>query len=132
VANLQGYSFHLISSNGSPAHDLVIQTETFLADGSANFTGTWSGQGPNSHQITNGRIWFDATGKMEMSFSWTNGSNGTNSFLGTLTRVNPFPAAAYYYGAPYHLDGDVTSSTGGGPGHVSGNGAPPPLVYKLV
>jgi hypothetical protein len=135
VANIQGYSFNLISSSGKPAHTLVIQTETFLSDGSATFTGTWQGSGPNAgtpKQIMNGTLKFDAMGNMKLSFSWMNGSGGQNSFLGTLTRVNTSPPAAAYLYPTYHLDGDVTTSVpGDGPGHVSGNGTPPPLVFKM-
>jgi hypothetical protein len=130
VPNLQGYSFHLISSNGKPAHNLVIQSETYNADGSASFTGTWSGDGPNSKAVS-GTLKFDANGNMILSFSWTNGSGGQNSFSGTLTRVNNSPiTAAEYRGASYYLEGDVTSATGGGPGHISGYSQAPMLVAK--
>jgi len=135
VANIQGYSFYLISSSGKPAHTLVIQTETFLCDGSATFTGTWSGSGPNGgtpHQIMNGRLWYDCAGNMKMSFSWTNGSGGQNSFLGTLTRVNTSPVSPAFLRSAYHLDGDVTTPVAGqGPGHVSGYGTPPVPVFQL-
>jgi len=135
VANIQGYSFYLISSSGKPAHTLVIQTETFLADGSATFTGTWQGSGPNAgtpKQIMNGTLKYDAMGNMKLSFSWMNGSGGQNSFLGTLTRVNTYPPAAAYLYATYHLDGDVTTPVAGqGPGHVSGYGTPPVPVFQL-
>ncbi|HTU89163.1 MAG TPA: hypothetical protein VMF69_03605 [Gemmataceae bacterium] len=128
VPNLQGYSFHLISSNGKPAHDLVIQRETYNVDGSASFTGTWSGDGPNSKAI-NGTLKFDANGNIVLSFSWTNGSGGQNNFSGTLTRVNTSPITASAYSGRYYLEGDVMSSTGGGPGHISGySQAPLPLV----
>ncbi len=137
VANIQGLSFHLTSSNGKPAHDLYIQTESYNADGSASFTGTWSGDGPNSdgtgHQVLNGTIKFDANGNTIMTFSWGNGQGTLNNFSGTLTpAVNKYPAtAASIYAARYHLDGDVTTppGTGGGPGHISGNGSlPMPLM----
>jgi hypothetical protein len=139
VPNLQGYSFHLISSNGKPAHDLVIQSETYNADGSASFTGTWSGDGPNGtgtpKPITNGTIKYDASGNIVLSFSWTNGSGGQNSFSGDLTRNNPrWPAtAALYFDVSYHLDGYVTTSTpGGGPGHVYGDSTAPTPVLKAA
>jgi hypothetical protein len=131
VPNLQGYSFHLISSNGKPAHDLVIQGETYNADGSASFTGTWSGDGPNGNgtpkAIMNGTLKFDGEGNVFLSFSWTNGSGGQNSFSGVLTRINTGPlAVATFFGARYHLEGDVTTATpGGGPGHVSGDSQAP-------
>jgi len=135
VANIQGYSFYLISSSGKPAHTLVIQTETFLADGSATFTGTWQGSGANAgtpKQIMNGTLKYDATGNMKLSFSWMNGSGGQNSFLGTLTRVNTYPPAAAYVYATYHLDGDVTTPVAGdGPGHVYGNGTPPLPMFQM-
>lgn len=137
VPNLQGYSFHLVSSNGKPAHDLVIQSETYNADGSASFTGTWSGDGPNGSgtpkAISNGTIKYDASGNIILSFSWTNGSGGQNSFSGDLTRNNsrwPAAAAAAYFGVTYHLDGNVTTATpGDGPGHISGDSqAPIPML----
>lgn len=134
VANIQGLTFHLISSSGKPAHDLTIQTETFNCDGSATFTGTWKGYGPNGpgtpKQIMNGKIFFDAAGNMKLSFSWTNGSGGQNNFLGTLTRINQ--TSPYIYAPQFHLDGDVTTAVpGDGPGHVSGNGMPPPPVMAM-
>lgn len=138
VPNLQGYSFHLISSNGKPAHDLVIQSETYNADGSASFTGTWAGEGPNGtgtpKPISNGTLKYDATGNILLSFSWTNGSGGQNTFSGVLTRINTGPMAAVtYFGAHYHLEGDVTASTpGDGPGHISGDSQSPAPVMKAT
>ena len=52
VPNLQGYTFHLNSSNGKPAHTLNIKTETYNRFGSASFTGTWQGDGPNSKPVS--------------------------------------------------------------------------------
>jgi hypothetical protein len=134
VPNLSGVSFHLLSANGKPAHDLVIQNETFAADGSANFTGTWTGDGANggnAHQILNGTLKYDANGNLKISFAWANGSGSQNSLSGTITRVNSYPAtAASPYGVHWHLDGDVTTSRpGGGPGHVYGNGG---ILYPVA
>ena len=136
VPNLQGYSFHLISSNGKPAHDLVIQSETYNANGSASFTGTWSGDGPNGDgtpkAIMNGTLKYDANGNIILSFSWMNGSGQQNSFSGVLTRINTGLASEVaYFGAHYHLEGDVTTPTpGDGPGHISGDSQGPILVMK--
>jgi len=132
VPNLQGYSFHLISSNGKPAHDLVIQTETYNADGSATFTGTWKGdKGGGVNPITGGTLTFDAQGNISIWFSW---KNGQNSLQGTITTVqNHLPNGVIVYGFHYHLDGNVTTaSSSGGPGHVSGNGQAPPPVAKAA
>ena len=125
VANLQGYSFHMVSSSGKPAHDLVIKTETYNADGSANFTGTWQGYGPNSTgtpKTISGTIKLDAQGNTNLSFSWANGSGGMNTFNGTLT------AHPYEHGRrlldlfPFPPQGDVTTPVpGDGPGHISGD-----------
>ena len=140
VPNLQGYSFHLVSSNGKPTHDLVIQSETYNADGSASFTGTWAGDGPNGSgtpkAISNGTIKYDASGNIVLSFSWTNGSGGQNSFSGDLTRNNtrwPEAAAVSCYGVSYHLDGNVTTPTpGDGPGHISGDSQSPIPMMKAA
>ncbi|HEV3255311.1 MAG TPA: hypothetical protein VG013_00395 [Gemmataceae bacterium] len=106
-SRLQGVSFHLISIDGKPAHDLTIQTESYLADGSATFTGTWTGdKGGKTHNIT-GSLTFDAQGNIAISFSW---NNGQNSLQGTITRVYNSPTAHdYVYGYHYHLEGDVTT-----------------------
>jgi hypothetical protein len=136
VAYLAGVSFHLTSSTGKPPHDLTIQTETYLPDGSATFTGTWAGGGANgkSHAIS-GTLQLDANGNITIAFSWTNGAGTQNSFLGTITRINNQgpAAAAYAYGNHYHLEGDVTTPVqGGGPGHVSGDGGIPYPVLKAA
>jgi hypothetical protein len=130
VANLQGYSFYLISSNGKPAHDLVIQTEAYNPNGSATITGTWTGENPagsgNPNPIT-GTLSFAANGSLVLSFLWTNGQGSQNSFTGTITTVQTTPAsAATPYGIHYYLEGTVTSPTpGDGPGQVSGYGSLP-------
>ncbi len=126
VPDVQGYTFHLTSSNGKPAHTLVITSETYMWSGSASFTGTWAGDGPNSKPVS-GTLVFEAnsTSTVSVNFSWTNGNSGQNSFSGTLTRVhNRIPV----YTTDYYLTGNVTSSTGGGPGMVSGYGYPPRTV----
>ncbi len=118
VPELQGYTFHLTSSNGKPAHTLVITSETYMWSGSASFTGTWSGDGPNAKTVS-GTMVFAANSHTvtSVNFSWTNGSNEQNSFSGNLTPGAP--ATSYY------LTGQVTSPSGGGPGRVSGYGYPP-------
>ena len=128
VPELQGYTFHLTSSNGKPAHTLVIKSETYNWFGSASFTGTWSGDGPNSKAVS-GTLVFEANSNtvVDVKFSWTNGSGGQNSFSGNLTPVHNRISV---YSAAYYLVGNVTSSTGGGPGMVSGYGQPPRPVLK--
>ncbi len=123
VPNLKGYTFYLNSTNGKPAHTLTITSETYNRFGSASFTGTWSGDGPNS-QAVSGTLVFAAnsTTVVDVNFSWTNGSGGQNSFSGSLTSVHN--RITVLSGA-YYLTGNVTSSTGGGPGMVSGYGYPP-------
>ena len=39
IPDLRGYTFHLNSTNGKPAHTLGITTETYDRLGSASFTG---------------------------------------------------------------------------------------------
>ena len=116
------------SSSGKPAHTLVIKTETYNWFGSASFTGTWQGDGPNSKPVS-GTLVFAANSHtvVNVNFSWTNGSGGQNSFSGTLTPVHNRISVL---SASYFLTGNVTSSTGGGPGMVSGYGYPPRLVIK--
>jgi hypothetical protein len=128
VPNLQGYTFDLNSTNGKPAHTLNIKTETYNRFGSASFTGTWSGDGPNSKTVS-GTLVFAAnsTTVVNVNFSWTNGSGGQNSFSGSLASVHN--RISVFSGA-YYLTGNVTSSTGGGPGMVSGYGYPPRPVLK--
>ena len=123
VPNLRGYTFHLNSTNGKPAHTLNIKTETYNRFGSASFAGTWSGDGPASKTVS-GTLVFAAnsTTVVSVSFSWTNGSGGQNSFSGSLTPVHN---RIVVFSAAYYLTGNVTSSTGGGPGMVSGYGYPP-------
>jgi hypothetical protein len=123
VPSLKGYTFYLNSTNGKPAHTLAITSETYNRFGSASFTGTWSGDGPNSHAVS-GTLVFAAKSKtvVNVNFSWTNGSGGQNSFSGSLTPVHN---RIVVFSAGYFLSGTVTSSTGGGPGMVSGYGYPP-------
>jgi hypothetical protein len=128
VPNLEGYTFHLNSTNGKPAHTLVIKTESYNWFGSASFTGTWQGDGPNSKTVS-GTLVFAANSHnvVNVNFSWTNGSSGQNSFSGSLTQVHNRISV---YSAAYFLSGNVTSSTGGGPGMVSGYGYPPRPVLE--
>ena len=120
---LQGYTFYLNSANGKPAHTLVIASESYNRLGSASFTGTWQGDGPNGKTVS-GTLAFAANSHtvVNVNFSWTNGSSGQNSFSGSLTPVHNRISVL---SAAYHLTGNVTSSTGGGPGMVSGYGYPP-------
>ena len=123
VPDLRGYTFYLNSTNGKPAHTLVIKTETYNRFGSASFTGTWQGDGPNSKTVS-GTLVFAANSHtvVSVNFSWTNGNSGQNSFSGSLTPVHNRISVL---SAGYYLTGNVTSSTGGGPGMVSGYGYPP-------
>jgi hypothetical protein len=126
--NLAGLDFHLISTNGSPAHDLVIKTEVQHLFGNANFTGTWSGaNGPNVNQITDGSLHFINATTTSMHFTF---ANGTHSFSGTVTWVAPKFQAFAIIAGHYHLDGVVTvaGNPNGGPGHVEGNAFLPPLT----
>ena len=123
IPNLQGYTFYLNSTNGKPAHTLIITSESYNRFGSASFTGTWQGDGPNSKAVS-GTLAFAAHSRtvVNVNFSWTNGSGGQNSFSGSLTAVHNRISV---FSAGYYLTGNVTSSTGGGPGMVSGYGYPP-------
>ncbi len=130
VPDVQDYTFSLTSSSNKPAHTLVITSETYMWSGSAFFTGTWQGDGPNAKTVS-GTLAFapNSTTVTDVNFSWTNGSNGQNSFSGTMTRVNNrLPV----YTTDYYLTGTISSSTGGGPGMVSGIGYPPRPVNHFV
>jgi hypothetical protein len=124
VPSLQGYSFHLTSSNGKPAHDLYIKTESYLPDGSANFTGTWTGEkGGGVNAITDGSLHYDAQGNIAISFSWKNGQNRLDGTITQISNRYSRVSGASVFGSTYHLEGDVTTGNpGGGPGHVSGDG----------
>ena len=117
---------HFATTNGKPAHTLVINSETYSWFGSASFTGTWQGDGPNGKPVS-GTLAFAAnsTTVVNVNFSWTNGSGGQNSFSGSATPVHN---RISIFSAGYYLTGNVTSSTGGGPGMVSGFGYPPRQV----
>ena len=128
VPDLRGYTFYLNSTNGKPAHTLIVTTESYNRLGSASFTGTWQGDGPNS-KIVSGTLVFAGRSHtvVSVNFSWTNGSGGQNSFSGSLTPVHNRISVL---SAAYYLTGNVTSSTGGGPGMVSGYGYPPRPVLS--
>jgi hypothetical protein len=128
--DLRGLDFHLISSNGKPAHDLAIQTEHFSWFGGASFTGTWKGSGGNgtAHAVSDGALHYLAPGKASMTFSW----NGTQHFSGTVTWVAPKFNSFHFQLGHWHLEGDVTSQDNptGGPGHVAGNAYLPILLHQ--
>jgi hypothetical protein len=129
VPNLAGLDFHLISTNGAPAHDLVIKTEVqHFFTSSASFTGTWSGANGGVNQITDGSLHFINPTTTSMQFSF---ANGTHSFRGTVTWVpNVFNGHIILPFGHYHLDGVVTvaGNPNGGPGHVEGNAFIGPIV----
>jgi hypothetical protein len=127
VPNLQGYTFYLNSTNGKPSHTLIIKTEAYNRFGSASFTGTWQGDGPNAKTVSGTLVYAaNSTTVVNIHFSWTNGSGGQNSFSGSAT---PVQNRISVFSAGYYLTGNVSSSTGGGPGMVSGYGYPPrPVV----
>jgi hypothetical protein len=130
VPNLKGYTFNLNSTNGKPAHTLVINSETYNWNGSASFTGTWKGDGPNSHAVSGSLVFApNSTAVTNVNFSWTNGNGGQNSFSGSLTRnLVRFSR----FSGDYYLTGNVSSPTGGGPGMVSGYGYPPRPVNHFI
>jgi hypothetical protein len=130
VPDVQGYTFHLTSTSNKPAHTLVITSETYnFWSGSASFTGTWSGDGPNSHAVSGSLVFApNSTTVTNVNFSWTNGNGSQNSFSGTLTR-NSIRFSRFY--GEYYLTGNVSSPTGGGPGTVYGYGTPPPVIGRL-
>jgi hypothetical protein len=105
VPDLAGVRFRLdsLSNPGTPVHELDIQSQTYNADGSASFTGTWSplGDPANAKPVFNARLAYDAAG-IHITFNF-----GPHSFDGHITRLGLF----------WHIDG-VTDAA---PGHVAGN-----------
>jgi hypothetical protein len=113
---------NLTSSDGKPAHDLNILTQTNTPSG-AVIGGTWKGDGPNggtAHPIANAYLFFDDEADICIHFEW----NNKNQFDGILTYVPE--QASPFIAAHYHLEGNVSplpgnDSSGPGPGHVSGD-----------
>ena len=128
VPNFTGYTFHLISTNGKPAHDLLIQSETFNADGSASFAGLWHGENPDGsgqyQAVTGGRLVENANGTTTITFSW---NDGANYFSGTITPVPNKYSNVEAMPPVYTITGMVTAANGGGPGAVTGTGAHTPV-----
>jgi hypothetical protein len=106
VPDLTNVFFTMKSLDNGTPHQLLIQTQTGIPDGSATFTGLWGLQNNGGVPITNGQLVQDLTGT-HITFGW--GSN--HSFDGYITQVN----------GHWHIDGQVTVQGGGGPGHVVGD-----------
>jgi hypothetical protein len=126
--DLRGLDFHLISSNGKPAHDLKIETEHFSFFGHASFTGEWIGdKNGGVNPVTDGSLQYTGPGRASMSFSW----NGAHYFNGNVTWVAPSFTHFHLRPGHWHLEGDVTvpGNPGGGPGHVAGDAYLPLLLH---
>jgi hypothetical protein len=107
VADLSNVHFALLDSNNPPhAHQLVIHNQFFDKNGAATFDGLWD-QGNNVGQPVFGQLAWDGGQGIRITFTF--GSD--HSFAGHITVQNNL----------WHLEGDVTVTGGGGPGHVSGN-----------
>jgi hypothetical protein len=107
--NFAGIVFNMTSLTNGTTHQLQIQTQTDLSNGTATFTGVWDGNKGGPGSPVTGTLSFDAQGKIHIHFTF---GNGTHSFDGTIT-----PG---FLGS-WHIDGYVTVTGGGGPGHVVGN-----------
>ncbi len=101
VPNLTGDRFGMISVSNGTKHSLLIQTES-----RGLFTGSFTGKWDGGAAISNGQLVDDANG-VHISFTW---GNGSHSFDGELTAA----------GSIWDIDGNVTVTGGGGPGHVVG------------
>jgi hypothetical protein len=125
--SFQNFVFHLKSGSNAPNHTLTITSQTSVNTNFAFIQGTWQGDGPNAKQIT-GSI---TDGTISITASWANGMGGTNTLVGRLTPIVPrvplFPPR-------WELTGTVVVTNGqgavvaGGPGAVSGEGAPPQVL----
>jgi hypothetical protein len=123
--SIQGLSFLLQSTNGSPDHTLKIGTQASLPFELASITGTWQGKNAGSVKsftgtITKGRYLYIAC-------SWANGMSGMNTLSGTLVLKKKSPNAVL---PEWFLQGAVTATdqngmvVPGGPGDVSGYASP--------
>jgi hypothetical protein len=103
VPDMTGDKFVMQSQTNGTVHTLVIQSQSFNGDGSANFTGTWDG----GAAVADGHLEY-GLGGVHVTFTW---GNGSHSFDGVISGSE----------GSYHIDGQVTVTGGGGPGHVVGN-----------
>jgi hypothetical protein len=120
------FVFHLKSSSNAPNHTLTITSQTSVSTNFAFIQGTWQGDGPNAKKIT-GSI---TDGAVSLTCSWANGMGGTNTLIGRATpssRIVAFPPRWEFSGSVVVTDaqGNIVA---GGPGMVSGEGAPPQEV----
>jgi hypothetical protein len=117
----QGFVFVLVSSAGKANHILTISLQIDGFGPNAGIIGSWRSQdNPASLKPVEGWI-TQGGGSIECQWSTPNG--GTNVLTGTLS-YNPgrFTRVTGLAWPSAFLDGDVTASDGGGPGHVSGTG----------
>jgi hypothetical protein len=113
MTNFNGVTFDMASTSNGSNHVLQItsQTDVGLFHHSATFNGIWGPQVGSGTAVT-GTLHYDVNGNVHIQFTW---GNGTHSFDGTITGTV----------GHYHIDGNVTVTGGGGPGHVVGNEVPP-------
>jgi hypothetical protein len=128
--SFKGFVFILKSDSDKPNHTLTITSQTSIDLILASIQGTWQGDGPSAKNFTGTIIHPRGASHISLTLSWANGMNGHNTLAGTLTHV---PVTNVLEENLWHLAGNVVSydannnPTGGGPGHVSGNGEPPIL-----
>jgi hypothetical protein len=129
--DLTNVQFGLAGPDGT-MHQLLIQSETLNADGTATFTGAWDFLNNSPGAAVTGGMSQDAQGTF-VSFAWGN----DHSFAGHATFVRPllkgglgalsslsfgrlFPGLPLLTGH-WHLDGQVTVQGGNGPVQVAGD-----------
>jgi hypothetical protein len=120
------FVFHLKSSSNAPNHTLTITSQTSVSTNFAFIQGTWQGDGPNAKKFT-GSI---TDGTVSITCSWANGMGGTNTLMGRVAPASRIVALP----SRWELSGNVVATDAqgnvvtGGPGMVSGEGAPPAEV----
>jgi hypothetical protein len=108
VPDLTNVFFQMTSLDNNTPHQLLIQTETSNPGAAAAFTGVWGLQNNGGIPTTDGLLVQEADGT-HVTFGW----GGDHFFDGLITQVN----------GHWHIDGQVTVNSGGGPGHVVGDQA---------
>lgn len=122
--SFENFVFVLKSDSGKPSHTLTIKSQTSIDFIIAAIQGTWQGDGPSAKPFAGTIIRLKV---LQISLSWANGMGGHNTLAGVLTKV---PTNNVLEENLWHLAGSVTAYNAdnekvpGGPGNVSGNGAP--------
>ncbi len=105
VADLSNVSFTVYSDDGTVSHQLVLQSQTAQADGSATFAGVWD-QANDGGTAVSGDLSTDAAGNITIGFT----IDQSSSFEGTVSGQ----------AGAYHLDGTLVQGDASSFTHLSG------------